>query len=186
MALFINSSDSVCISVIPDSHIGPMILHRLHEVGQVLKHRGVRMMIRKASVQIAIEPRYLTSQQLKRLFGDKGSRAVPAIDHDMQSGRLDMREVLLNVSQIVRNDRMLRVMPAPRYECTFLHHSSKFLNFLSMDGRLADTDLEPVIFGRVVTPGNHDAAADLQRKQGKVDERGRTNSEVDDIQPTRE
>ncbi len=134
LALLINRSDSVRIPVIPDSHISPMILHRLHEVGEVLKNRRVRMMIGKTSVQIAIEPRHLTPQQLKRLFGNKGSRAVPAIDHDMQPVRVDMREAFLEVRQIVGNNRMLGETAVPRYKHPCFHHPSKFLNVLSMNG----------------------------------------------------
>src|SRR6476620_12503955 len=55
-----------------------------------------------------------------------------------------------------------------------------------MDGLFADADLESVVFRRVVTASDHDAAVDRQLKEGEIDQRGRTDSDIDHVHPTRQ
>ena len=104
--------------------------------------------------------------QAYRLLKESGSMYV-------FSGWNNLKDILnalddigfVTVNHIIWNDRMLGEISLSRYECTFFHHSPKFLNFFSVDGRLTDTYLEPVIFRGIVASGDHDAAADRQSEQ---------------------
>ena len=50
----------------------------------------------------------------------------------------------------------------------------------------ADADLESVVFCRIVTAGDHDAAVDRQLKEGEIDQRGRTDPDIDHVHAARQ
>ncbi len=95
--LLVHGSDSICITVIPDSYIGLTLFHSLHQVGEIFEHGRVRMVVGEPTVEIAIQTGNLASEQFKRIFGDQCRGTVSTINHDMESIGFDMRKAFFNV-----------------------------------------------------------------------------------------
>ena len=62
-----------------------------------------------------------------------------------------------------------------------LNQSMQLLNRIAVNGRLADTDLEPVVVGRVVASSYLDPTHQIQMMNGEVHERRRAQTDVDDV-----
>src|SRR4029079_5301410 len=122
------------------------------------------MMVGKSAVEIAIEPRDAAAQELQRLFRHQGCNTISTIDDHMQAFRIDVAEGLLDIGQIVGNDRVLRYLSGSSNKSAGLHHRSKRLDLLSMNRIFPNADLKSVVFRRIVAPSDHDAAVNRQLK----------------------
>ena len=65
-------------------------------------------------------------------------------------------------------------------EAAFFYQPAKVLDLLAKDGLGSQRHLETVVFGRVVARGDHQPAVGLEVVEGKVEDRRRANSEIDD------
>ncbi len=70
-----------------------------------------------------------------------------------------------------------------RNEDPSFHDPPELLNLLPMNRGVTKTDLKPIIFRRIMTPRDHNAATNRQREQRKVHQRRSTDADIDDIQP---
>ena len=52
-----------------------------------------------------------------------------------------------------------------------------------MQGILAETELEAVVLGRIVTGGDHHPAAHRQREEGEIEQGRRANADIHHIEP---
>ena len=60
-------------------------------------------------------------------------------------------------------------------------HLPDCLDRLAVKRLAAEHDLEPVMVGRVVRAGDHDAAIDLERRRGVIEHRGRPAADAHDV-----
>src|SRR5688572_117368 len=61
----------------------------------------------------------------------------------------------------------------------------ELLQCLAVHGLGAETDLEPVVLGRIVRPGDLDAGTHVQMRQAPVEHRGGNDANVDDVDARR-
>src|SRR5262249_11288801 len=113
------------------------------------------MVIGEMTVQLAEQLRDLTAEGAKERWRHWSSVRSACIHHDRdlpwQASELSADELLIG-----RNDRCGLLLPLARGKDALLKQLAQFLNFLAVDGNLAQTDLEAVVFRRIVT------ARDLQ------------------------
>src|SRR6185503_7152266 len=142
------------------------------------------MVVRKSPIEIAVEPCDVTAEKFQGLLGHQRCHPVSAVDHDMEALGVDVAEALLDIGQIVWNDGVLRQPSDPRHKRTGLHHRSKRLDLLSMNRVFSDADLKSIVFGCIVTPGDHNASVNRELKQRKIHKRRGTNTDIHDVQST--
>src|SRR5512139_4240304 len=82
---------------------------------------------------------------------------------------------------VAGNDRDGLLVPAPRGEVPRREAPLQLLNLRTVHGGLADTDLEPVLIRGVVAARHLNRPVEVEVEEGEVEERGRTDTEVDDV-----
>src|SRR5215831_8226314 len=133
-----------------------------------------------------MEPRDTAAQEFQRLLRHQGCCPVPTVDDYVKPISLQPGKTLFEVSEIVRNNRVLRKESRPRTKLSCLNDLTERLNLIAMYGFSAHADLKPVILSRIMTAGDHDAAIDRKRKQRKIQQRGWANSNIDNAEPALE
>ena len=72
------------------------------------------------------------------------------------------------------------------YKIIGFNEQADILEPLAVDGVLTAHELEPVVFRRIMTGGHHGAALKAEMLDGKIQHRGRTDSDINDITARRQ
>ena len=130
------------------------------------------MVIGKHSVHLAVQLGGLASKGLDQVRGDQAPRSVAAVDrHANLSGKPDLVPYVL---QIRGNDIRRRDVAGALRKVAPVDQIVKPPDSVAVDRVGPDADLEPVVLGRIVAPGNHHASIAPEMKYGKV-KQGRGN-----------
>src|SRR5438132_900345 len=109
--LFIHGPDPVRIAVIANPHIRPGFFHGLDQVLEILHNSRVRMMVGEPAVQLAEESCHPAAHLLQSLLGYQRSSTVATVNHDMKTLALYGRKVLLQIGEIVLQQRVIGHSP---------------------------------------------------------------------------
>src|SRR5262245_39953293 len=108
------------------------------------------MMMREVAVQVAEQFRDLTAQGAKNWRGDRPSRGIARIHYDgdpsWQAAKLSADELL------IRRDNRCRLFSSlTGHKDAVFDELAQLLNFLAVDGDLAQADLKAVVLRGIVT-----------------------------------
>src|SRR5215471_3117683 len=151
----------------------------MHEILQILRLRGIRVMVRKAPVDLAEELGDPTSQAAEKLRRIRARHPVAAIDGDLQrSCKLDVAGDPLEVR---RRDVGIPVCPAAAPQIARVDAPLERLDIVAGKRVAGHYHLETVVVGRVVTSGYRDAGLSAELVAREIAHRRSYHADVNDV-----
>ena len=139
-------------------------------------------MVGEVAVDIAVELDDLVSELPEQPRRDGARDAVAAVDHDrsgVAGGRgRDLRPDPPDV--VAGHVGPLQTAPS-RDQVVPLDSAPERLDGIAVQGVAGHHDLQPVVVGRIVAAGDHDAAAGFEMRRREVEERRGHQSDIDHV-----
>ena len=148
--MLVDDADPVCVAIERDPCFGLVRLHGGDEIHEVLRNRGIWMMVGKGSVALAEQPAALDAELREQCRRDEGSGSVSAVVHDANAAR-ERADSLDDVVDVAVDDHLFPLRsdgtggPFGR-----LSQLIEILNVFAVQRRRTHRQLEPVVLGRIV------------------------------------
>jgi len=168
------------IAIERDPQIGAAAPDGGHEVLEILEDRGIRMMIGKRPVALTKQVRRIEAEPPEQLARDERARAVPAVEDDPEPpgerpGAGD------HVIDVAIDDRRRSHGPVALRKIAAVDGLPQRLDAIPMQRIGPHAQLEPVVLGRIMRPGDLDAGNDRLVIERPIEQRSRHDTHVDDV-----
>ena len=181
LAVRVDGAEAVRVAVVGDADARARLLHATDEGVEVLRDGRVGVVVRERPVHVAEEGVGGEAHGAQRGEAERAARAVAGVDDEGEGPfEGDGRPRCAPRSAGATSDRF-DLAGARRAEARCRDELAESLDVLAEEARLAPHHLEAVVLGGVVAPGDHDTAVDFERVDGEVEERRRSDADVDDV-----
>jgi hypothetical protein len=175
---FIDRANPVGVTIEGDSELRAGAANRCLQIPEVLRHGGVRMMIREAAIRLAEQRCHLGAQAAKRRYGYHAAHTVAAVDDGSDRPlQLVMGDDRITVALQDRAVGCLLPVPAPP---ALRHDDFPEVEYILTVKRLTgEHHLETIELGRIVGARHLQTGIGLEGRHGEIERGCRQHTHVD-------
>ena len=174
-------AEPVAVAVEGESQFGPLPAHRGDEVAEVLRLRGIGVMVGEAAVDVAVELDDLAAEPAIEFPRGRAGDAVAAIDRDLHRAR--EARIRNDAQQVGLAHIGTAVPPRSAGEIPFFDAAPQALDVFAGERDAVEHHLQAVVLGGIVAAGHGDCAAAAQFVRGEIGDRRGAHPDLCNVDP---
>src|SRR5450759_1763215 len=177
VAALSDDAEAVAVAVEREADFGVAALQGFDQVGEILRHRGIRVVIGESAVHLAEEFGHLAAETAIQLRRVRTGDTVAAVDGDFHRPR--ELHVTGDACEVIGVDVGSAVTAIARRNVPAFDALPQSLDCVARERVARQHDLEPVVIGRVVRARHHYAGQGAEVVGREVEHRGGHAADVD-------
>src|SRR6266481_6451920 len=146
LAGVVDHADAVRVAIERNADVGVVLFHGGDQILDVFWDSGIRVVIRKRAVALAVQKARLDAELRKELWRNKGARSVATIEDDLQVAT-NFPDVRRNVVDVAVDDLFVAKRALPAWEFARNGELIEVLYVSAVNGAGSETKLESVVLG---------------------------------------